>query len=865
MADEYDATAKYKMSRANLASDPNYSQPAQPGSDLEDDPLMELARIIQQETQVSQSQPNPAAIDGNRLVDDLENQLMQELSVDPQPVATAPVPGAADAAQQHVEPANQFAPQPVAPVHGSPDVASAQDPDMAAFEAAFAAEVDETVPSQPADMAQFDAQPAPVAPVHPQSPAPGPDFGAAHVVDTSHGGFELEQLPREVHPGDPEYPGDIEPALRDAAQSVAPAQVPQQAPEIGVQPAPTDQGDEAFANAFMRELDAVESQPTAQYEPQVAPPNPPEAATGAPQSAFADPAQQAEVVVAPAAPAAPEFATADFQAQIEAEMAASLDPTPQIDLTPADQQPVPAQHNEPPVPQAPAEPVTSMSDPLAAALAELESPPATERAPLHTPAPTVAPESVEAVGTEPVPQQSVQWAAETPVETVAPQPVFESQVTQPPLAADPVVESGPVEQTGQTIDPVEAALAELTNFATTDQAQSSGAAPSDASFVEPLFEEPVGEQSAPQGDIAPELATTGAAVGATALDPAVDDNFDYVGEEDGEDEQRSGGGLKVAAVILAVALFGGLGALAWNFVGGSETAQPAKIVLASDDPVKVKPEQPGGQTIPNQDQAVYNEVSGEGETKPPQTALKSGSTEPIALEPAGDKSTERLTASSNDENKQGLDAVTPRRVRTVVVKPDGTILLPAADGAAPNTAEPSTEVAALTRGINPQPRATDSGTQPQNSAASSTSGTGTETTSSTEPTTAVFEGGSPATGKIPLPTFRNPNDAPAQPVQTAAVQPQPAATSQPAPSAATSAWAVQISSQRSEADAKASYANLRRRFSSVIGDRGYDIRRATVGEKGVFYRVRVHAKSRNDAIALCQRYERAGGSCFASR
>jgi cell division septation protein DedD len=73
---------------------------------------------------------------------------------------------------------------------------------------------------------------------------------------------------------------------------------------------------------------------------------------------------------------------------------------------------------------------------------------------------------------------------------------------------------------------------------------------------------------------------------------------------------------------------------------------------------------------------------------------------------------------------------------------------------------------------------------------------------------------------------------------------------------------VQVSSQRSEADAQASYRSLQSRYASVLGDRNAVIRRADLGEKGIYYRAMVGPfASREQAVALCGSLKAAGGDC----
>ena len=78
-------------------------------------------------------------------------------------------------------------------------------------------------------------------------------------------------------------------------------------------------------------------------------------------------------------------------------------------------------------------------------------------------------------------------------------------------------------------------------------------------------------------------------------------------------------------------------------------------------------------------------------------------------------------------------------------------------------------------------------------------------------------------------------------------------------------YLIQIASLPTQADAQKSYQNLSAKFGSVIGGRGVDIKAAEIAGKGTFYRVRIPAGSKSDAVALCERYRAAGGSCLVAR
>ena len=76
---------------------------------------------------------------------------------------------------------------------------------------------------------------------------------------------------------------------------------------------------------------------------------------------------------------------------------------------------------------------------------------------------------------------------------------------------------------------------------------------------------------------------------------------------------------------------------------------------------------------------------------------------------------------------------------------------------------------------------------------------------------------------------------------------------------------MQIASQPSVESAQSTYQDLARRYSSVLEGRSVNIVKAEVVGKGTFYRVRVAANSRNEAISLCENYKAAGGNCFVSK
>jgi cell division septation protein DedD len=79
-------------------------------------------------------------------------------------------------------------------------------------------------------------------------------------------------------------------------------------------------------------------------------------------------------------------------------------------------------------------------------------------------------------------------------------------------------------------------------------------------------------------------------------------------------------------------------------------------------------------------------------------------------------------------------------------------------------------------------------------------------------------------------------------------------------------YVVQVSSQKNEADAQASYRALQSKFPTVLGSRAPLIKRADLGDKGVYYRAMVGPfGSQDEAAQLCGNLKTAGGQCVVQR
>ncbi len=100
--------------------------------------------------------------------------------------------------------------------------------------------------------------------------------------------------------------------------------------------------------------------------------------------------------------------------------------------------------------------------------------------------------------------------------------------------------------------------------------------------------------------------------------------------------------------------------------------------------------------------------------------------------------------------------------------------------------------------------------------------------------------------------------------------PAPAPASGPrlasASTTASGGYVVQISSQRSETDAQASFHSLQAKFPKELGDREAIVRRADLGPKGIYYRAMVGPfGSAGDADQFCSGLKAAGGQCIVQK
>ena len=406
--------------------------------------------------------------------------------------------------------------------------------------------------------------------------------------------------------------------------------------------------------------------------------------------------------------------------------------------------------------------------------------------------------------------------------------------------------------------------------------------------------------------------------------------------------QSPGRSYLMAAGLGAIALLGGIGAYALTSGSGVKSTASAPVVLrAETEPVKIAPVNPGGKVVPNQDIAVYDKVAGAKPEATQQDKLVSKTEEPVDLKdkavarvvlpgPSATqpdatqtaKAEDRVDASASDETSLAateVATVSPKKVRTMVVKSDGSLVERAAEPAAADetaaikqasaelpakksvaATKVQTKVIAGAKAADPaKPLAV---AEPEKlSADAKKPAAGEElTVASAEPKPVKQQAAEdavapeaqqaaatqPPVKPVKLKKITQKAAKTEAPVDVAAaaniplvdarpsVQPvnivaktgkTPAAEAPAAAPAAGGNYVIQIASAPSPDAAQSTYASLSRKFGAVIGGRAMNVQKADIPNKGTFYRVRIAAGSKAEAAALCTKYRAAGGQCLVAR
>jgi hypothetical protein len=310
-----------------------------------------------------------------------------------------------------------------------------------------------------------------------------------------------------------------------------------------------------------------------------------------------------------------------------------------------------------------------------------------------------------------------------------------------------------------------------------------------------------------------------------------------------------------SALLGAIALGGALAFAYKQSGGGIGSGEAPPVITADARPVKELPDQPGGKEFPHKNKLIYDRLQNGDESEsdhlvprqedvavpalPPSTET-AGMPTPVASTDLATPPTTQTVDGSAPATVATLDDPNaadggPRRVKTMVVRPDGSVMAPPEPppGAAPAEAPADMQLAAA------------------------------------EPAPAQAAAAGPPAAEPAAETPPAPTSKPA-PQQVADVQPAPAkpkppkpvtqtASITPAPAAAATKYVVQVGSKKNQTEALASFADMQQKYPALLASYRPMVQKADLGAKGVWYRLRIGPiADKTAATKLCGQLKSQG-------
>lgn len=313
------------------------------------------------------------------------------------------------------------------------------------------------------------------------------------------------------------------------------------------------------------------------------------------------------------------------------------------------------------------------------------------------------------------------------------------------------------------------------------------------------------------------------------------------------------GGLILVFVVAAAAGYMLVGGHKGTIVASGEPP----VIRADQGPNKVVPSQPAKEPTSSDGQKlIYDRVGGNPTTGNEQVV--SSEEQPVDMSQAAQpqpRVIQTAPAYSGASPQPGANpnAAEPKRVRTLTVRADGTIVEDAAPPPAPVAAAP----------VQSSAQPTSSAPIPLN--------TGSGAPVSTNPT--PLSATPSIVDNVPAPPPARVAAAPAAPAAVhtpapaaAPAAPRPAAATTSGATAPAGAYVVQIASVRSEAEAQATWRSMQSKYSGLLANQPFGVKRADLGDRGVYYRAQVGSfGSRDEAVSLCEALRAQGGDCMVQR
>jgi hypothetical protein len=310
---------------------------------------------------------------------------------------------------------------------------------------------------------------------------------------------------------------------------------------------------------------------------------------------------------------------------------------------------------------------------------------------------------------------------------------------------------------------------------------------------------------------------------------------DAVWEQDAEPKRRP----RVAVYAMGGALCLVLAGVGGTYFlrGGPTTAASAPTIKAVSGPLKVAPEAPA----PSSGAASSASVLEKPGEKLGASKVVTSEEQPVDLSQVRTASIPAAGAA-----RPAGAFPEPIKVKTVSVRPDGTII-----SASEAPAKPAAAAAT-----------------PAPTAAQRTAANVTGSTPAASPAQPVG-GAKPAAQTPPPPApaktttrVAPPTDAPAaKPTQTASATPAQAAVA--TPTVAKGGFAVQLAAAGSESEARDKIGKYQRQFASSLDGHAPGVVKGEANGKQV-WRIRVGGLSREDAVSMCVSIKDSGGSCFVA-
>jgi len=330
-------------------------------------------------------------------------------------------------------------------------------------------------------------------------------------------------------------------------------------------------------------------------------------------------------------------------------------------------------------------------------------------------------------------------------------------------------------------------------------------------------------------------------------------------------------GLKVGGLLAAAAVMAG--AVVVFKVGGHSRSGAPPLILASTAPTKVAPPSDDTVRTDNESGSLLTHDTAQAKATPPKLvdtpeapvdlSARSPATPNAAdaspVAPANDTQiVATATPAATSMPPVGAD---PSRVKTISVRPDGTLISSSYQSADAATApSPTAAPPAAAASDKPQVAATD-GEASSPSVALPTKlsppKSGARVVGKTD-TTAPADAGAGPVPTTPKPKKPKPKPTPAADADAKTDD------AQAAPAVASGGYAVQLAAPRSEDEAKGQIRSLQSKYADALGGAALGVRKADRHGEAI-YRVRAGGLSKADAAAMCAKIKSAGGDCFVAK